>query len=663
MSPAFKKMGKNAGSFGTILKSVLAAGFIQRGIGALTNGIRGVSQEFVNFDQSITAASAKFKGLDLTTKEGQTTLEALKNTAREVGAQTQFSATQAASGLDFLAMAGFNATQAMSALPGVVDLATVANVDLARATDIASDSLGAFGLMTDDATELQKRFTFMNDVMAKTMTSTNTSMEDLFESIKKGAPAFTAAGQKMTTFNALAGVMANSGVKGSESGTSLRNVMLRLAKPVGEAAKLMDSMGIKTADQHGNFRDVVDILADMEKGLVGMGTQQRTAALATIFGAKTVTGINILLGEGTDKIRAFREQLEAAGGSSQQMAAIMRQSLQNRIASLQSSLTELGFKFIDAFGPRIGTAIDGLTNISRKVNDFIGTNKDLISQGVDKFFSVVGKVLKTTGKLVSPIIDLGKALWSVVQVITKGLIPSGSGAFKIFERLVSIITIGIKILTVFVNAVRPIIAFLKPFIIIIGAVVLAIKAWIIVQGIINFLMTANPIGLIIVAIGVLIVAIIALVQNWDKVVVVLKNVWGWFMKLLDNPLIAAAGVIFAPFITIPALIIKHWIPIKDFFIGLWNIVKGFADFVQNNFLNMVDRVSSGIAKVKNFLGLGDSNVEVGQVEAPNRREAEARQMIQFQGQLNIAGAPEGSTLESNTTGAPPVRTELLGAAL
>jgi TP901 family phage tail tape measure protein len=367
-SKAFQRASKSASIFGKTAKRVLSAGILVGGILLVKRGIGEVTREFVSFDQAITASSAKFKDLRLNTEAGQKTLLELKKTARDVGAVTQFTATEAAGGLDFLAMAGFGAAQSMALLPGVVDLATVANVDLARSTDIASDTLGAFGLMTDDTAQLTKNFARVNDVMAKTMVSANADMETIFESVKKGAPSFTAAGQSMETFSALLGVMANSGVKGAEAGTSLRNMMLRLADPSKEAQAVLDKLNITTQDSQGNFRDIVDIIADFEKGLKGMGTQQRTAALSTVFGARAVTGFNIILKEGTKSIRGYRGELENAGGESERMAAIMRKSLGNRMKALGSAAIELGFKFFTAFEKDGGGAIDSLTNAVRNFN-------------------------------------------------------------------------------------------------------------------------------------------------------------------------------------------------------------------------------------------------------------------------------------------------------
>lgn len=407
------------------------------GIGALVAGLALATREFIKFDHAITSSSAKFKDLNLKTEAGKKTLLELKKTARNVGALTQFSATEAAGGLDFLAMAGFSSKQAMVSLLPTVDLATVANVDLARATDIASDSLGAFGLMTENTNQLQKNFTRLNDVMAKTMTSTNTNMEDMFEAIKKGAPTFTASGQTLESFNSLLGIMASSGVKGGEAGTQLRNIMLRLAKPTGEAAKVLKSLGIRTQDSKGNFLDIIDILGQFEKSTKKMGTAQKAAALKTIFGARSITGVNILLKSGTKNMRDFREQLINSGGSAEEMANIMRRSLQNRIKILQSSLIELGFKFVEAFEEK---GSDLLEKLTKYIQQFDPTP---IIEGIKKFINVTSFVLKILWRLRPIIFALIGALFAykltmIIAAVATTLFGATLNALPIFAIITAI---------------------------------------------------------------------------------------------------------------------------------------------------------------------------------------------------------------------------------
>ena len=543
---AFRKASRSGSRFGDIVKGILVTDVIKGGLRQLQRGLSFVADEFVNYDAAITAASAKFKGLDLATQGGIDTLEALKGTAREVGATTEFSATQAAGGLEFLAMAGFDAKQSMALLPGVVDLATASDLDLARATDIVTDSLGAFGLVTEDNVQLTKNMARVNDVFAKTATTANTSVEALFGSVGKGASQFKATGQSLETFAALAGVMANSTLKAEESGTVLRNVMLRLAGPVPEAAKVMANLGVVVSDQEGNFRDVVDILGDFEEGLKGMGEVQRSAALSTVFGARSVNGINILLEEGTDGLRKYRTSLEDSAGASSTMAEVIRQSLGNQLAGLRSASLELGFQIVDTFKGKIGPAILWLTEVIR------GIDVAAIAAGFKSFLDVL--------------------------IMFKPVIVGITAAFIAYNGVFALFALASKIQTFLAFAA-------------------ALRTVGIAQGLLNVVMMANPIGLVAAAVGLLVAGLVLLYDNWDAVVEAFKSGFGIFD--------AIAGF--------------------------------FGD----------DKV-----EVK-------KSVDVTTRQAPNEAKVAAQQ-VQFNGQLNIAGAPAGSTVTGETTGAPPVRMDLAG---
>lgn len=580
---SFNSASRAASNFKSTTAGILAAGAINKGISQLERGLSSVTSQFIDYDQAVISASAKFKGLNLTTKEGIKTMDALKKSARDLGATTEFTATQAAQGLDFLAMAGFSAEQAMASLPGVVDLATVANVDLARATDIASDSLGAFGLMTDDTTQLQANFIRVNDVMAKTMTSTNTSMEDLFETIKKGGSAFTGAGQSMETFNALAGVMANAGQKGSESGTALRNVMLSLAKPTGAAAGLIEKMGVNVQDSEGNFRDMLDILADLEVGLKGMGSAQRSAALETIFGRESATGINNILDAGTDKIRDFRSELIKAGGTSKQISGVMRGSIGNQLKSLGSAASEMGFKFFDAFENQISPAIQSLTQWVREFD---------VSAMVAGVTSIINVVVRLKG-----------AIFALV------------GALAVYK--LSMAAMGL-------------VAFVKNIML----VTRAVKAAILAQGLWNAIMMMNPIGLIIAGISALVGGIWLLVDNFNLVVKALVSVFKWMGEMVLGYL----NIIMTPF--------------KLIWEGMKKITSFFGGGDDESSLSASDTQD----QINNF------EMQQEKRQAPNQASVEVQQ-VNFNGQLNIAGAPQGSTFEDRTRGPSRINTDMLGAQM
>lgn len=362
---AFKKASRSARGFGSVLKGVLGAQVISRGVGLLTQGMREVTSQFISFDDSIVSASAKFSDLNLATKEGQRTMDELKKTAREVGETTQFTATQAAKGLDNMALAGFTARQSMALLKPMVDLSTVAQVDFNEATEIAVKSLGAFGLRTKDTAKLTANFARVNDVLSMTTARSAARITDLFESIQAGAPEFIASGQELETFTTLLAKMADSSIVGSRAGTLLRNAMLRLANPTKEARSILGQLGVTVKDEKNNFRDFIDILADFEKGTKGLGDVQKAAALDVVFGKKAIGGMTIALQVGSKALREFRDEQRNAAGSSKDMADIIRLSLGNRLKALKSAAVEVGFRFLDAFDERGAKAIERLTESLR----------------------------------------------------------------------------------------------------------------------------------------------------------------------------------------------------------------------------------------------------------------------------------------------------------
>lgn len=590
---AFNKASRSGNKFGSVLKGVLGANVIGRGFGLIARGVRNVINEFIDFDDAIVSASAKFKGLNLATKQGQATFEKLKKTARDVGGATQFTTSQAAGGLDFLALAGKTAERAMALLPGVVDLATVANIDLARATDISTDSLNAFGLQNKDASIEASNFARLNDVLAFTMSRTNTDIEQLFESIKKGATVLNVTGQSMETFTTLSGILANSALKGTDAGTLLRNTMLSLAGATGPAQDALDKLNVKVADKFGNFRDIVDILEDIEKGKKKFGEVEGAALIKAIFEKRGIAGIEILLKKGSKELRKFRDETIAATGSAQSMADIMRTSLGNRLKALNSAFIELGFRVLEAFDKRGRKGIDSLTEAIRKFD-------------------------------VTPIIE---GIESIV------------GLFKDFKTAIDFLPLSLS------GLVK-------------GLIAIKVAMWAV-----NIAMLANPVGIVLVAVGVLVGLLALLVLNWDSVVATLESGANKIGKFFANMWDIAKASFFS-FIT---PILKIISKIGNFFgldtqsIDFLNVEKT-KQKSADAFNSILDRNSpisqKRIAEIKSQGGLRlSSNI----IQPPNQTEVEARQQIGFVGQIDINGAPSGTTVKSKTTGAPPINMNLAGA--
>ena len=324
----------------------------------------------MEFDASLAAAGARFGNI----RRGTEAFEELEEAALRVGVQTEFSASQAAQGLGFLAQAGFTATQAIAALPGVVDLATAAGLELAEASGIAADILGNQGLMTDDAAQLTLNLARVNDVLAQTSTTANTNVQELFEAFRTGGPAARSAGASIETFSALAGRMAGAGIKGAEAGTAIRTMFLRLLNPARDARRAIRTLGLDVEDSEGNMRDMIDIVGQLQEGLEDRGTRERGQLLAQLFGARGVTAANVLIDAGAESLRTYRTSLEGAEGAAAEMAETIRDTAAGDLAAMKSAIEGMALQIWDVIRGPVRAIIEGIT-------EWVRVNQDWIASG------------------------------------------------------------------------------------------------------------------------------------------------------------------------------------------------------------------------------------------------------------------------------------------
>jgi len=516
---------------------------------ALTSGaMANVIGVGADFEQALVSAAAKFPG---EIRKGTEAFEQLEQAARKTGATTEFTASQSAQALNFLAMAGFDAESSIAALPGVVDLATAAQVDLATATDVASDSLGAFGLMTKDASQLGRNLARVNDVIAKTTTSANTTVESLFETIKDGAPVATTAGASMETFAALAGELANAGIKGTRAGTTLKNMFLTLSAPGTGAAKILKRLGIQTQDANGDMRDIVDILGDLNKSLDGLGTAERSGVLEGIFGKIPIAGVNVLLASGSDRLREYRKELEDASGASSTMASVMRDTLQGRLNSLKSAVEGVKISIFTMTSGPLSDAIE-------KTTEWVRANESLIATNVGEFLA---KIINNFENIVKWAKRIGIAL-------------------AVFFTLTTIL-----------------------------------KTLVLVMTAVNLVMAANPITLIVLGIMALIAAIAAAIIWWDEIKAAFLGLPGPVkaaIAVLAGPigwLIGAAALIMENWEPIKAFFGDLWGGVVDIFNAAVAKIMGVVDKVKNAASAIVDTISSIGGGVAEFFGFGDEAEE------------------------------------------------------
>ena len=373
MQRSFTKLNRVVRRMGDGLKKGVAVGTASLvALGAAMGNVIGVGAEF---GRAIGSAAAKFpEKIQRGTKE----FKELEATARRVGATTEFTATQAAQGLNFLAKAGFDAKFSMQALPDIVDFATASEMDFAEAADIASDAIGAFGLDSSDAAKRMVGLRRTMDVMSKTANSTNVSVSELFESVKKGAPVAVKAGQSIETFAAVAGTLASVGIKGSEAGTATKNIALALAGVGNQAGKTFKKLKIPLA-AGGKMRDVADVFEDLQAAIKDMDEDKMLGVVNAIFGKISLASAANLLGEGTDKIRKLRTTLESAQGSTKTTAAFIRNDVKGSIDQLTSAIDGVKISIFSMNEGPLKEAID-------KMTAWVSANEKLIATNIGEFF-------------------------------------------------------------------------------------------------------------------------------------------------------------------------------------------------------------------------------------------------------------------------------------
>ena len=345
----------------------------------------GAVETAANFE----AAMSKVQAI---TRSNSSEMQALTENARMLGETTQFSATQAADAMSYLGMAGWNANQIIAGMPGLLALAAAGGTDLARTADIVSDDLTAFGLSADQAGH-------MADVFAVTVTRTNTNVEMLGETMKYAAPVAKAFGASMEETAALAGLMANSGIKASQAGTALRSGFLRLAGPPKQATKAMqelgmsmsditaqqqetkaalESLGISMSDTNGP-RKMSAILTELRDKTADLGQEEKLATLKMIFGTEAATGWLAVLDAGPETFNDLVDQMENCDGEAQKMAETMMNNAKGALIQLKSAMEGLGISVGNVFLPALTTAMKGMSSMAAAASGWVKAHEGIVA--------------------------------------------------------------------------------------------------------------------------------------------------------------------------------------------------------------------------------------------------------------------------------------------
>lgn len=518
----FKTVGDNISSAGQKLLPV-TAGVTALGTASVTTA--------ANFESSMSQVQATM-GITkdaMSTVNGQSvnTMDTLSKLAKKMGAETAFSASECAEALNYLALAGYDTQQMCDTLPTVLNLAAAGDIALADASDMVTDAMSALGMGVDEAET-------MVDQMAKTASTTNTSVAQLGEGILTiGATAKSIKGGTAELNTAL-GILANNGIKGAEGGTHLRNIILSLQNPMDKAAAQMEALGLSVYDSEGNMRSMNDILGDLNKSMDGMTSAEKSNIISTIFNKTDLSSVNALLANTGETWDSLQKSITDSGGAAQQMADTQLDNLQGQITILKSALEGLAISFGELLMPAIKQIVGWVQKFVDWLNGLSeGTKKTVVT--IALLAAALGPVLIVIGKVIS-------AVGTIMTIVPKiaGVINTVKGAFAAL----------------------------------------------------NTTMLANPIVLIIAAIAALVAAFIYLWNNcdgfrqfwidlWENVKQVAITVWNAIKAFFSQVWEAIKTIFSTVFEVIKTLVTTYFNLYKTIIETVFNVIKTVITTIWN----------------------------------------------------------------------------------
>ncbi len=344
----------------------------------MTLGITGIgigASSFVSTFQDFTAGMSNVKALS-----GATNEEFLKltETAETLGATTKFTATEASEGMQYLAMAGWKTNDIIAAMPGLLDLAAAGGTSLGTAADIVSDVMTAMGMKATEASRAA-------DIFARTATGSNTTIENLGESLKYAAPAAHAFGLSLSEAATITGMMANAGVKGSMAGTALRASLLEMASPSKKASEAMSKLNLTFADSSGKMKDMKTIIKDLSTAFSGLSEQEKLGYAEDLFGTRGSSAWLAVIEQGADEFDRLFESIDKSNGAAKEMANTQLDNLAGDVTLLKSAVDGMKISVMKELDPYLRKGVQWLTS---KIPDITEKLTNVAKTAIEKFGQV-----------------------------------------------------------------------------------------------------------------------------------------------------------------------------------------------------------------------------------------------------------------------------------
>lgn len=594
-----KKFGSQSSSTGNIITSLASKAAVA--IGAFV----GVKQA-VNFGKDVVNTGLEFEqGMaNVSAISGSTGAEltALSEKAKEMGANTKFSAIEASDAMSYMAMAGWNSSQMIDGIAGIMNLAAASGEDLASVSDIVTDSLTAFGLKASDSAEFA-------DILAVAASKSNTNVSMLGESFKNVAPTAGAMGYSVRDTTAALGLMANAGIKGGSAGTSLNGIMTRLAKPTKEVTTAMSELGLSAVNADGSMKPLSVLIPELQTKFSTLTESEKGQYATMIAGKNAMSGFLSIVNASPSDFQALTDALNNSEGAAQNMADTMNDTVSGKLTLLKSQVEGVKIAIFDALGSSqfkgvLQSMSDGLSAVTPYVTTLTVAIGNGLFSAINTIYGIsmtVFTVIKTAIENNGPPIENLKSAFdnikmsivnafsgngtSLIQTLANVIVPSLCNSLSMVMNIASgLISVA--------STLSPVIAGIA------GAVTaykIAVTAANVVEGIRNGLIAFSAVmtGTQAAAFAPLTTATVAQIAATQALNVV-TGAFGAIMTFVTSPIglvVIAIGAVIA----IGVLLYKHWDTIKAKALELWNGMK-------NVFENIKNSVSEKFNAVKNIMG-------------------------------------------------------------
>ena len=509
----------------------------------------------------------------------------LRAKAREMGAKTKFSASEAGEAFEYMAMAGWKTEDMLEGVEGIMNLAAASGEDLGTTSDIVTDALTAFGLSAKDSGHFA-------DILAAASTNANTNVSMLGESFKYAAPVAGSLGISAEDTSVALGLMANAGIKASQAGTSLRTGLTNLAKPTKQMQTYMDRYNIALVENDDGSINLRETMISLREKMGGLSESEQAAAASAIFGKNSMAGWLSIINASDEDFDKLTGAIDNCDGSAESMAEIMQDNLSGQLTILKSQLEELAISFGDLLMPIIRKVVAAVQGFVDKLNSMSDSQREAIikvlalAAAIGPLLLILGKMISTVGSAMSGFASLGKGIMALSTKM-QGLGGISGVLGKAIGFLTSPIGLVIAAVAVLVAAFVHLWQTNEEFREKVTAIWNRVKE--IFSGFVEGIKERLD------ALGI----------DFGKITETIKKIWDGFCSLLAPVFIAAFEIIANVLETILGVLTglfdvfagiftgdwdMVWTGVKEIFSSIWNGIKGIFESV----LNMIKGIANTV---------------------------------------------------------------------